>query len=250
MLTQQTVALLHTLKLHGMAHAFTERLASPQHADLSHAEFVALLVHEEKTYRDNQRLTRLLKNAKLKQQATLEDLDYSHPRGLAKAVMLELSTGQWIRAPRNVLLTGPTGVGKSYVAQALGHLAARAGFPVLYVRAPRLFESLQQARGDGSHLKLLTKLGKLPVLILDDLLLTPLTDAERKDLLEIVEDRYGTTATVITSQCPLKEWHRHMGDPTLADAICDRLLHTAYKIELKGESIRKVKRESRPGADA
>jgi DNA replication protein DnaC len=128
--------------------------------------------------------------------------------------------------------------------------AARAGFPVLYVRAPRLFESLQQARADGSHLKLLTKLGKLPVLILDDLLLTPLTDAERKDLLEIVEDRYGTTATVITSQCPLKEWHRHMGDPTLADAICDRLLHTAYKIELKGESIRKATPASRPGADA
>lgn len=147
MLTQQTVTLLHALKLHGMAHALTERLASPSHADLSHAEFVALLVQDEKTYRDNQRLARLLKNAKLKQQATLEDLDYGHQRGLVKAVVLELSTGQWTTTPRNVLLTGPTGVGKSHVAQTLGHLAARAAFPVIYVRAPRLFETLQQSRG-------------------------------------------------------------------------------------------------------
>ncbi len=249
-MTQQTVALLHTMQVHGMARVLPEHLASPQHADISQAEFVALLVQDKKTSRDHQRLARLLKSAKLKQQATLEDLDYSHPRGLAKAVVLELSTGHWITTPRTVHLTRPTGVGKSYVARALGHLAARAGYPVRYVRAPRLFASLQQARGDGSHLKLLTKLGKLPVLILDVLLLTPLTEAERKDLLEIVEDRDGTAATVITSQCPLKEWHRHMGDPTLEDAICDRLLHTAYKIELKGESIRKTTRAARPGSDA
>jgi DNA replication protein DnaC len=247
MLPQQTLSTLHALKLFGMAQSLPDRLASPQHAELSHAEFVGLLVQDEQTYRDNQRLTRLLRHARLKQPATLEDINYAHPRGLAKQVMLELTTAQWITAPRNVLLTGPTGVGKSYLACALGHLAARAGYPVLYVRAPRLFETLQQARGDGSHLKVLTKLSKVHVLILDDLLLTPLTEPERKDLLEIVEDRAGTAATVITSQCPLKDWHRQIGDPTLADAICDRLLHTAYKLELKGESIRKTTREPRTG---
>jgi DNA replication protein DnaC len=149
------------------------------------------------------------------------------------------------RPAQYVLLSGPTGVGKSYLACALGHLAARAGSPVLYVRAPQLFETLQQARGDGSHLKTLTKLNKFQVLILDDLLLTPLTEPERKDLLEIVEDRAGTASTIITSQCPIKEWHGQIGDPTLADAICDRLLHTVYKLELKGESMRKRTRDSR-----
>jgi DNA replication protein DnaC len=247
MLSHQTLSTLHALKLFGMAHSLPDRLASPPHADLSHAEFVGLLVQDEQSYRDNQRLKRLLRNARLKQTATLEDLDYAHPRGLAKQVILELSTAQWITAPRHVLLTGPTGVGKSYVACALGHLAARAGYPVLYVRAPLLFETLQQARGEGSHLKLLSKLSRFRVLILDDLLLTPLTAPERKDLLEIIEDRCGSAATVITSQCPLKDWPQQIGDPTLADAICDRLLHTAYKLELKGESIRKIRRE--PGSD-
>lgn len=244
MLMQPTLSTLYALKLHGMAQGLTQRLESPPHAELSHAEFVGLLVQDEKTYRDNQRLARLLKNARLKQPATLEDVDYTHPRGLAKQVLLELGTAHWITAARPVLLSGPTGVGKSYLACALGHLAARAGHSVLYVRAPRLFETLQQARGDGSHLKVLTKLGKVQVLIVDDLLLTPLSDTERRDLLEIVEDRSGTTPTVITSQCPIKDWHRHIGDPTIADAICDRLLHTAYQIELKGDSIRKAKPKS------
>ena len=159
--------------------------------------------------------------------------------------LLELSTAQWITAPRSVLLTGPTGIGKSFLASALGHMAARAGYTVLSVRAPRLFENLQQARGDGSHLKVLTKLAKIQVLIIDDLLLTQPAETERRDLLEIVEDRYGRWPLVITSQCPIKEWHRAIGDPTLADAICDRLLHMAYKIELKGESMRKTKDKPR-----
>jgi len=244
MLNEQTIATLNALKLFGMARAFEERLGSPQHAELSHAEFVGLLVQDEKTYRDNQRLKRLLKNARLRQTAALEDINYRHPRGLAKQVMLELGSTQWIDARRNVLITGPTGIGKSYIACALGNFAARAGYPVLYLRAPRLFESLQQARGDGSHLKTLTRLAKVQLLIIDDFLLTPPTDWERRDLLEIVEDRYQSGATVITSQCPIGDWHPNIGDPTLADAICDRLFHNAYKIELRGDSMRKNQGES------
>ncbi|MDP6494169.1 MAG: IS21-like element helper ATPase IstB [Dehalococcoidia bacterium] len=242
MLDEQTLATLNALKLFGMAQGFTQRLSSPQHSELSHAEFVGFLVQDEKTYRENHRLKRLLHNARLRQQAAMEDLDYKHPRGLNRQVMLELSTTQWISNHRSVLLCGPTGVGKSYIACALGNLAARGGYSVLYLRAPRLFETLGQARADGSHLKTLTKLAKVQLLILDDLLLTPMSDLERKDLLEIVEDRYGSAPIVVTSQCPIKHWHQQIGDPTLADAICDRLLHNCYKIELKGDSIRKSKK--------
>ncbi len=239
MLNEQTIATLNALKLFGMARGFEERLNSLKHAELAHAEFVGLLVQDEKTYRDNQRLKRLLKNARLRQPACLEDIDYRHPRGLSKQAILELSSTQWLDARRNVLITGPTGIGKSYLACALGNFAARASYTVLYVRAPRLFETLQQARGDGSHLKTLTRLAKVQLLIIDDFLLTPPTDWERRDLLEIVEDRYHSGATVIASQCPTSDWHPNIGDPTLADAICDRLFHNAYKIELRGDSMRK-----------
>jgi DNA replication protein DnaC len=238
MLTEQTTTIMNALKLYGMARGFNERLGSPQHADLSHAEFVGLLVQDEKTNRDNQKLKRLLHNAKLKHTAALEDIDYTHPRGLNKQTIIELSSPQWIADHRSVLLTGPTGVGKSFIACALGNLAARAGYTVTYMRAPRLFATLQQARGDGSHLKTIQKLGKVAVLIIDDFLITPLADTERKDMLEIIEDRYGSGATILTSQCPLKEWHHNIGDPTLADAICDRLFHNAHKIALRGASIR------------
>lgn len=239
MLNEQTIGILNSMKLFGMAQSLPQRLADPKQAELSHAEFAALLAQDEKMHRDNRRLARLLKNAKLKQQAAIEDIDYRHPRGLVRQTMMELANGAWMAAGRNVLITGPTGVGKSYIACALGNLAARAGHPVLYARAPRLFESLHQARGEGSHLKALTRIGKIQVLIIDDFLITPLAVAERKDFLEIIEDRYGAAATVITSQCPLKDWHEAIGDPTLADAICDRLMHNAYKFELRGESIRK-----------
>lgn len=239
MLNEQTIAILNSLKLFGMARGFQERLNNPGHAELSHAEFVGLLVQDEKTYRDNQRLKRLLKRARLRQPACLEDVDYRHPRGLSKQVILELSSTRWLDTHCNVLITGPTGVGKSYLGCALGNFAARAGYTVLYLRAPRLFESLQQARGDGSHLKTLTKLAKVQLLVIDDFLLTHPTDSERRDLLEIVEDRYQVGATVITSQCPIGDWHPNIGDPTLADAICDRLFHNAYRIELRGDSMRK-----------
>lgn len=242
MLNDQTVSTLNALKLFGMARGFSERLSHPHTADLSHEEFFGLLVQDEKTYRENLRLKRILHNAKLKQQAALEDIDYKHPRGLNKQLILELCSSLWIQNHRNVLLSGPTGVGKSYLACALGNLAARSGYTVLYLRAPRLFETLLQSKGDGSHLKMLTRLAKVQLLILDDLFLSPLSDPERKDLLEIIEDRHALASTVITSQCPVKDWHHAIGEPTLADALLDRLVHHAYKIELKGESIRKNKK--------
>jgi DNA replication protein DnaC len=242
MLNEQTLCHLNALKLFGMAHGFSQRISTANAAELSHGEFFGLLVQDEKTYRENLRLKRLLANAKLKQPAALEDIDYKHPRGLNKQLILELSSQQWLAHHQNVLLTGPTGVGKSYIACALGNFAARLGLTVLYLRAPRLFETLLQSKADGSHLKTLTRLAKVQLLILDDLFLTPLSDPERKDLLEIIEDRHEKAPIVITSQCPTKEWHHIIGEPTIADAICDRLLHHCYKIELKGESIRKTKK--------
>ena len=238
MLNQQTMSILNSLKLFGLARSLEERLADSKQIELSHAEFVGLLVQDEKTYRDNLRLRRLLKKAKLRQEAALEDIDYGASRGLSQQVILELANPQWISAHRNVLISGPTGIGKSYIACALGNSAARAGYTVLYLRAPRLFETLQQSRGDGSHLKALTRLSRVQLLIIDDFLLTPLSDWERRDLLEVIEDRYQVGATVITSQCPINDWHPNIGDPTLADAICDRLLHNAYKVVLKGDSLR------------
>lgn len=242
MLNEQTLHTLNALKLFGMARSFNDKIAQPSAADLSHPEFFGLIVQDEKTYRDNLRLKRLLLNAKLTQPACLEDIDYKHPRGLNKQTILELSATDWISRHDTVLLTGPTGVGKSYLACALGHFAARQGHAVLYLRAPRLFEMLLAAKADGSHLKMLTRLAKVQLLILDDLFLTPLDDPQRNDLLEIIEDRYQKNPTVITSQCPIKDWHAIIGEPTVADGILDRLLHHAYKIELKGESIRKTKK--------
>ena len=238
MLNQQTMSILRSLKLLGMASGFEERLADTKHASLSHAEFVGLLVQDEKTYRDNLRLRRLLKKAKLRQEAAMEDIDYGASRGLSQQVILELANPQWVAAHRNVLISGPTGIGKSFIACALGNTAARSGYTVLYTRAPRLFETLQQARGDGSHLKALARLSRVQLLIIDDFLLTPLADWEQRDLLEVIEDRYQLGATVIASQCPMGDWHPAIGDPTLADAICDRLLHNAYKLELRGDSMR------------
>ena len=245
MINEQTIQTMNAMKLFGMAKSFEERLASPQHDELSHTEFVGLLVEDEKTHRENQRLKRLLKSAKLRfPSACMEDIDYRHPRGLTKQMLRELTTTQWIEAHRNVILTGPTGIGKSWIACALGNFAARAGYPVHYWRAPRLFATLKRAKGDGTHLRLLTKLAKVHLLIVDDILLTPMSAEERKDFLEIVEDRYQGASTIICSQCPIKGWYPGIGDPTLADAICDRLVHNAHKFKLQGESIRTKQRRS------
>lgn len=238
MLDQQTMSILHSLKLFGMAKSLEERLADSNHAALPHAEFVGLLVQDEKMYRDNVRLKRLLRKAKLRQEASLEDIDYRVSRGISQQVILELSNPQWITAHRNVLISGPTGVGKSFIACALGNSAARSGYTVLYIRAPRLFETLQQSRGDGSHLKALARLSRVQLLIIDDFLLTQLSDIERRDLLEVIEDRYLAGSTIMASQCPIRDWHPNIGDPTLADAIMDRLLHNAYKVEMTGDSMR------------
>jgi len=243
MLNQQTISILHSLKLYGMAESLEKRLADTKQASLSHAEFVGLLVQDEKTHRDNLRLRRLLKKARLRQQSALEDIDYRASRGLSRQVLLELSNPQWVGARRNILISGPTGVGKTFIACALGNTAARSGYTVLYIRAPRLFETLQQSRGDGSHLKALDRLSRVQLLIIDDFLLTTLSEMEQRDLLEVVEDRYQLGATIVASQCPISEWHPNIGDPTLADAICDRLLHYAYRIELRGDSMR-----TRPGS--
>ena len=239
MLNEQTIALLNRFKLHGMAKGFEERLSRAEHGGLSHAEFVGLLVDDERIHRQNARLEKLLKKAKLKQNASLEDVDYRHPRGLVKQTIVELSKGEWLTRHENILMTGPTGIGKSWLSCALGNQACREGYTTESVRFPRLLETLFAARADGSHLRLLKKLAKVQVLILDDFGLAPLTDMERKDFLEIVEDRYGVGSTLITSQLPTKAWYQVIGEPTLADAICDRLLHQSHRIELKGESMRK-----------
>lgn len=235
MLDEQTITKMNAMKLFGMAKGFAQRNGKPDHGELSHAEFVGLLIDDEKTHRETRRLERLLKNAKFKQQACLEDIDYKNPRGLSKQAMLELAGGHWLVKKQNILITGPTGIGKSYIASALGNQACRAGYAAKWERVPRLFESLFMARADASHLKAITHLGKIGVLILDDFGLSSLNDQERKDLLEIIEGRYGLAPTIITAQAPTKDWHEIIGEPTVADAICDRMFHNAYKIELNGK---------------
>jgi len=242
MLTQQTVEALYRLRLVGMAEAFEQQLAQPDTHDLSFEERFSLLVDREATYRESKRLQRLLKRARLRQpQACAEDIDYRHPRGLEKRQMASLVTGDWVRAHQNVCITGPTGCGKTWLACALGNQACRQGHTVLYVRRSRLMEELRLAHGDGSFSRRLSGISRRDRLILDDWGLKPLAQAERHDLLEIMEDRHGNRATLVTSQLPVEKWHEYLGDPTLADAIMDRLVHNAYKLPLRGESMRKTK---------
>lgn len=250
MSTSETIRKLNEMKLFGMARSLEERERSTDRANLTCEELLGLLVDDEYLYRKNNRLQRLLQNAKLKiPQACLEEIDYRHPRGLVKSEILRLQSVEWITSSRNVLLTGPTGVGKSYLACALGQWACRQGYPVLYQRWPRLLGDLYASRGEGAYLKHLERLARVKVLIIDDFGLHALNDQERKDFLEIIEDRHMSGATVITSQLPIKDWHEHIGDPTIADAILDRLLHVAYKIELKGSSMRVRKEKVRSEKD-
>ena len=241
MLTHHSLTQLKALRLDGMARALEEQLALPSAATLSFEERIAFIIDREIAFRDSKRLTRLLKQAKLRvRSACLEDVDYRPGRGIEKKLVASLASGDWIRHHHNCLLTGPTGSGKTWLACAFGNAACRQGFSALYVRLPRLFEELRIAHGDGSFTRRLVALAKTDVLLIDDWGLAPPSAAERSDLLEVLDDRVGTRSTVITSQLPIEHWHEYLGEPTLADAILDRILHSSHRLALAGESMRKV----------
>lgn len=241
MLVEQTLEQLNAMRLLGMSAFFRAWLAEPRQQQLAPADLVGLLVDAEWVHRENARLAQRLKNAKFKQVACVEDIDYAHVRGLVKSTMLDLQSCRWIQQHQNVVITGPTGVGKSYLASALGQKACRDGYSVGYRRMSRLFDELAQARADGTLPRLLQRLAKLNVLILDDFGLEGLGAAERKGLLEVLEDRYGVSSTIVTSQLAPDAWHPVIGDPTLADAILDRLVHNAHRLPLSGDSLRRTK---------
>lgn len=240
MLTHPTSERLTALGLAGMARALDEqRRTGPAFDALSFEDRLGLLVDREAAERDTKRLTARLKFAALRQAASVEDLDLRTPRGIDRAVMAHLIDGGWIGRHENLLITGQTGLGKSWIACALGHKACRDGRNVAYHRVPRLFEALALARGDGRHARMLKAIARLDVLILDDWGLAVLAPSERRDLLEILEDRHGRGSTIVTSQLPVDHWHEAIGDPTLADAILDRLVHNAHRLQLSGESMRR-----------
>jgi len=239
MLTHPTSEKLQALRLLGMLKALDEQQRMPEIEDLCFEERLGLLVDREVTERDNRRLSSRLRNAKLRLDAAVEDIKYRPVRGLDKSLMLALSSCRWIDEHLNILITGATGVGKSYIACALAQKACREGHSVLYFRLPRLLQELGLARVDGRYGKLLATLAKTGVVVLDDLGLGPLTDEQRRDLLEMFDDRHGNRSTIVTSQLPVKHWHEALGDPTLADAILDRLVHNSHRIDLKGDSMRK-----------
>jgi DNA replication protein DnaC len=239
MLIHPTREKLQALKLTGMLKALDEQNGSPEMQALSFEERLGLLVDRELLERDNRRLKTRLRAARLRQTATLEDVDYRHPRGLDRGWLTEISTCRWVHEHLNILLCGPTGVGKTWLACALAHQACREGYRTLYHRLPRLLQDLTLARADGRYGKVLRELAKTDVLVLDDWGLAKLTDEHRRDLLEILDDRHGRSSTLITSQFPVDRWHEIIGDPTLADAILDRLVHSAYRLYLTGDSMRK-----------
>ena len=240
MLTQPTADQLAALRLNAMSRAWQAQQADASMAELPFDERLALLVEAEWSERQNKRLDRTLKDAKLRiGNACLEDVDFASERSLSRKTVRELSRCRWVVEHQNVVITGPTGVGKTYLACALAQQACRQGYRALYRRTSRLFDELRLARADGSYPRLLTRFARVDVLVIDDWGLAPLADAERRALLEIMEDRYGLRSTIWTSQLPVEKWHDHMGDPTIADAICDRLLHNAHRIVLQGPSRRK-----------
>lgn len=241
MLAHPTSDRLIALGLSGMAKALDDQRRTPACEVMTFEERLGLLVDREAAERDTRRLATRLKFAALRHAASVEDADLRTPRGLDRAVFAHLADGGWIGRAENLLITGATGLGKSWIACALGHKACRDGRSVLYHRVPRLFEALALARGDGRYARALKSIARAELLILDDWGLAPLTAAERRDLLEILEDRHGRAATIVTSQLPVDAWHDVIGDPTLADAILDRLVHNAHRLELAGESLRKLK---------
>ena len=239
MLTHPTQEKLRTLKLNGMAKALEEQLNMTDIDDLSFEERLGLLVDREADERENKRLNTRLKKARLRQTSCVEDIDFRTPRGMDKNLILSLAGCQWVGKAQNVIITGPTGVGKTYLACALAHKACLEGYTALYRRMTRMFDELNIAKADGRYPKLMMTWAKTNLIILDDLGMAPMNTGQRHDLLELMEDRYGQKSTIVTSQLPIEAWHEAIGDPTIADAILDRIIHNAHKINLKGESMRK-----------
>ena len=241
MLNQPTIEKLQAMKLYGMADAFREQIDTADSSQLSFEERFGLLVDRQWTWKEGRALTRRLQLAKFKERGVVEDIDHQHPRGLDRKLMRTLATSEWVRVHHNILFTGPTGIGKTWLACALAHKACRDGFLALHKRIAELFRELAVARVDGSFGQFLSKLSRIDVLVLDDFAMAPLKEQERRDFLEICDHRYQRRSTILTSQVPVNHWHEQIGDPTLADSIMDRLVHNAYRIELDGESIRKVR---------
>jgi DNA replication protein DnaC len=238
----QLIQQLRTLRVPGMVEALEQQMAQPgTHAELSFEQRLGLMIDRETTHRSNNKVERLLKAAKLKLQAYPEDIDYTHPRGLDKSQFASLLSGQWIEHHQNVLLTGPTGCGKTYLGCVLATQACRQGYSVRYFRSSRLLQALSIAHGDGRFTKIINQLAKTDVLVIDDWGLENLTLGQRNDVLELMEDRHGIRSTLITGQVPVENWHAAIGDPTLADAILDRLLHNAHRVALSGESMRRLR---------
>ncbi|HEY2468952.1 MAG TPA: IS21-like element helper ATPase IstB [Terracidiphilus sp.] len=246
MLNQPTIEKLQTMKLHGMADAFREQIEMADSSQLSFEERFGLLVDRQWTWKEGRALTRRLQLAKFKERGVVEDIDYQHPRGLDRKLMRTLATSEWVRVHHNILLIGKTGLGKSWLACALAHKACRDGFFALHKRIAELFRELAVARADGSFGQYLLKLSRIDVLVLDDFAMAPLKEQERRDFLEICDDRYQRRSTILTSQVPVAHWHEQIGDPSIADSIMDRLVHNAHRIELDGESIRKLRGRKPP----
>lgn len=240
MLDQQTIEKLYAMRLNAMAEALNEQNNCTDFAELSFNERFGMLVDRQWTWKDDLRMKRLLKNAKLKINACVEDIDYRTPRGLDRSVMLNLIGCDWIRKQQNVIITGATGVGKTFIACALANKACREGFKAFYARIPRFLYDLSIAKADGSYPGLMTRLAKTHLLIFDDLGLAPLSAADARSLLEVIEDRSTTASTIVATQLPVDKWHESIQDQTVADALLDRLVHNAHRINLNGESMRKT----------
>jgi len=240
MMSSLLIDQLHQLKLAGMASALQHQLEQPEAQGLPFEQRLSLLLDQEVLQRDNRRLSRLLKAAKLRVSACVEEVDYRHPRGIDRGAFVELTHGHWIERKQNLCITGPTGTGKTWLACALGNQACRQGQSVRYLRLPRLFEQLRIAHGDGTYPRLLNQFAKADLLILDDWGIQKMNATQRNDLMEVIEDRHGLRSTLIASQLPVDHWHDYIGEATLADAILDRLLHNSHRLPLKGESMRKI----------